>query len=132
MPETQTVTCIRCPRGCLVTVHFDGEKIIEVSGNVCTRGDSYARAEVTHPVRTVTTTVPVDGGTLDMVSVKTSVEVPKNKVFDVVKELSRLRVPAPVALGEVLLSRVAGTDADIVATRSVGRAKVGARVKGVA
>ena len=121
MPNTQTVTCIRCPRGCSVTVHFDGEKIVEVSGNACPRGNSYARAEVTHPVRTVTTTIPVDNGVIDMVSVKTSVEVPKDKVADVVKEISGLRVQAPVALGAVLLARVAGTDADIITTKSVRR-----------
>ncbi len=68
MPNIQTVTCIRCPRGCSVAVHFDDEKIVEVSGNACPRGNSYARAEVTHPVRTVTTTIPVDNGVIDMVS----------------------------------------------------------------
>ena len=105
MPNIQTVTCIRCPRGCSVAVHFDDEKIVEV--------------------RTVTTTIPVENGVIDMVSVKTSVEVPKDKVADVVKEISGLRVQAPVALGAVLLARVAGTDADIITTKSV-RGTVGA------
>ncbi|WP_282709832.1 DUF1667 domain-containing protein [Lancefieldella sp. Marseille-Q7238] len=124
MPSTQTVTCIRCPRGCSVVVRFDGEKIVEVTGNACPRGDSYARAEVTHPVRTVTTTVPVEDGIIAMVSVKTSVEVPKDKVFDVVKEISHLKARAPVALGDVLLAHAAGTDADIIATKSVSRAEL--------
>ena len=48
------------------------------------RGDKYARDEVTHPVRVVTTTVPVVGSATEkMVSVKTAGDVPKGRVFDV-------------------------------------------------
>ena len=59
--EERTLTCIRCPRGCAVTVTLEDGAVVSVRGNSCPRGDAYARAEVTNPTRVVTTTVPVRG-----------------------------------------------------------------------
>ena len=66
--EIKELTCINCPMGCRITVEMDGEEIISVTGNTCKRGETYARTEVTAPVRTVTTTIKVIGGTSDRVS----------------------------------------------------------------
>ena len=38
----KTITCIECPKGCLITVRLDGSKIVEISGFSCTRGKTYA------------------------------------------------------------------------------------------
>lgn len=114
----QNLTCIRCPRGCALTVTLEDGQVISVEGNACRRGDIYARAEVTNPVRTVTSVVPVTGSdTAHMVSVKTRGEVPKNKVLDVVDALADVVVSAPVAIGDVIVPDVCGTGIDVVATR---------------
>jgi CxxC motif-containing protein len=76
---------------------------------------------VLSPERTLTSSVVVSGGAWPFVSVKTSRPVPKDKLFDVLSAVKRLRVEAPVSLGQVILSNVAGTGADIVATRTVDR-----------
>ena len=117
--ETRTLTCIRCPRGCTVAVTLaDDGTITSVTGNSCMRGDKYARDEVTHPVRGVTTTVPVVGSATEkMVSVKTAGDVPKGRVFDVVRALTDVTATAPVHIGDVILADVAGTGIDIVATK---------------
>ncbi len=117
--ETRTLTCIRCPRGCSVTVTLaDDGSIAGVTGNSCMRGDKYARDEVAHPVRVVTSTVPVVGSATEkMVSVKTAGDVPKGRVFDVVRELAHVTATAPVHIGDVILADVAGTGVDIVATK---------------
>ena len=115
---TQELTCIRCPMGCHLTVEIDGENVT-VTGNTCPRGEEYGRLEVTAPVRTVTSSVRVDGGTLPLVSVKTASDIPKDKIFDVMAEIRKCRVKAPVHVGDVLIGNVAGTGADIVATRTV-------------
>ena len=117
--ETRTLTCIRCPRGCAVTVSLaDDGTITSVTGNSCIRGDKYARDEVPHPVRVVTTTVPVVGSATEkMVSVKTAGDVPKDRVFDVVRALTDVTATAPVHIGDVILADVAGTGVDIVATK---------------
>ena len=116
--EERTLTCIRCPRGCTVTVTLDGEKVVSVKGNSCPRGDAYARAEVTNPTRVVTTTVPVRGSAIEhMISVKTAGDVPTSRVFDVVRALRGVEATAPVQIGDVILPNVAGTGVDIVATK---------------
>ena len=72
-----------------------------------------------NPTRIVTSTVRVSGGDADMVSVKTKEDIPKGKIFECVKALKSVEVPAPVHIGDVLVKNVAGTGVDIVATKNV-------------
>ena len=95
------------------------ERRVGVTGNTCKRGDVYARKEVTNPTRIVTSTVRVSGGSIDMVSVKTKEDIPKGKIFECVKALKGIEVPAPVHIGDVILENVADTGVDIVATKNV-------------
>ena len=108
------LTCIVCPRGCLMTVD---EETMEVKGNSCKRGREYAEAEVKNPVRTLTTTVKVTNRKDTVVSVKTKTPVAKGKIFDVIAEIKKLSVTAPVKIGDVLLKDIAGTD--IVITKNI-------------
>lgn len=118
--KSVTLTCIRCPKGCQVTVTLEGGEVTAVTGNGCPRGDAYARKEVTDPTRVVTTVVPVSGSSVArMVSVKTAGDVPKAKVLDVVRALSSVSMAAPVHIGEVVLADVCGTGVDVVATKDV-------------
>ena len=48
--------------------------------NTCAIGDKYARNEVTHPERTVTSTAVILGGDKPRVSVKTASNIPKDKI----------------------------------------------------
>lgn len=115
-----TLTCIRCPKGCQVTVTLEGGQVTSVAGNGCPCGDAYARKEVKDPTRVVTTVVPVSGsGVARMVSVKTAGDVPKAKVLDVVRALSGVSMAAPVHIGDVVLADVCGTGVDVVATKDV-------------
>lgn len=118
--ETRNLTCINCPMGCALTIEMEGNEVVSISGNTCPRGDAYGRKEVTNPTRIVTSTVRVTGGAADMVSVKTKQDIPKEKIFDCVKALKDVEVQAPVHVGDVIVSDVAGTGVDIVATRNVG------------
>lgn len=116
--EAVELTCIRCPRGCALTAWPEGGEVTRVEGNSCKRGESYARAEVLAPVRTVTTTVPVLGSRAEkLVSAKTVPEVPKEKVADVMACARLLVARAPVAIGDVLCADIAGTGSDLVATK---------------
>ncbi|MCI9119841.1 MAG: DUF1667 domain-containing protein [Flavonifractor sp.] len=117
--EKRELICIGCPMGCPVTVELEGGEIVNVTGHTCKRGDVYARKEVTNPTRIVTSTVMVEGGTADMVSVKTRDDVPKGKIFECVQALKGLTVQAPVHIGDVILSDAAGTGVDIIATKGV-------------
>ncbi len=110
--------CIGCPMGCPVMVEMDGREIVSVSGNTCPRGDAYARKEVTNPTRIVTSTVKVEGGLVEMISVKTKEDIPKDKIFDCMRALKGITVKAPVHIGDVILADAAGTGVDVVATRN--------------
>ena len=85
--ETRELTCIICPMGCRITVIMDDSEVISVTGNTCKRGEVYARTEVVAPVRTVTTTIKVNGGAVDRVSCKTQSPVQKDKIFEVMAEI---------------------------------------------
>lgn len=119
MKKTE-LTCIGCPMGCAVTVEMDeAGQITGVAGNTCRRGEDYARKEVTNPTRIVTSTVKVEGGTAEMVSVKTKSDIPKGKIFACVDGLKGICVKAPVHIGDVIAADIAGTGVDIVATKEI-------------
>ncbi len=117
--EKKELTCIRCPMGCQITVTLENGQVTDITGNTCPRGAEYAANEVTHPVRTVTSTAKVIGGVLPVIPVKTKTDVPKEKMMDVMSAIARIEAKAPVAIGDVLLRNAAGTGADIVAARDV-------------
>ncbi len=118
--EKRNLICIGCPMGCPLTVEISDDGKVKVEGNTCPRGAVYGEKEVTNPTRIVTSSVRVTDGTLAMVSCKTSSDIPKGKIFDVVKMLKDVCVPAPVSIGQVLVENVAGTNVDIIATKNVG------------
>lgn len=111
--------CIGCPLGCPLTVEMEEQTVVSVSGNTCKNGEKYARKEVTNPTRTVTSTVRVTGGKLNVVSVKTASDIPKSKVFDCAKALKAVQVSAPVTMGQVILPDIAGTGVAVIATKNV-------------
>jgi CxxC motif-containing protein len=117
-PQRRELTCIRCPKGCQITVTIEHGAVTDVTGNTCPRGEEYARKEVTNPTRVVTSIVPVDGSpTCAMASVKTAGDVPKDKVLDVIDALRPVRLQAPVRIGDVVLADVCETGVDVVATK---------------
>lgn len=112
------LVCIVCPRGCHMKV--DGD--LNVTGNFCPRGESYAKAELTHPTRVVTSTVRLVGGTYPRCPVKTSAPVPKERIPELMETLNAVEAAAPVHIGQVLVPDILGTDADLVATREIPKA----------
>ena len=117
--EERKLTCIGCPMGCPLTVVMNGKEVVTVTGNTCKRGDVYARKEVTDPTRIVTSTVRVSGGSIQMVSVKTKEDIPKDRIFECVRALKGIQIPVPVHIGDIVLKNVADTGVDIVATKNV-------------
>ena len=113
--ENRILTCIVCPRGCQITVEFDGDgKIKNINGNLCKRGAVYAENECTHPMRTVTSTVKCEGGAI--ISVKTSDTVPKEKIFEAMKIINKASAVLPISIGDVIIEDVFG--AKVVATQN--------------
>lgn len=113
--------CIGCPMGCMLEVELEGKEVLSVKGNTCRRGEDYARKECTNPTRIVTSSVEVENGEFDVVPVKTETDIPKGKIFDIVKELKNIKVMAPVAIGDVVCENAAGTGVNVIATKVVNK-----------
>lgn len=112
--------CIDCPLGCRLEVEEDEAKaIVEIRGFTCKKGKVYGAQEHTDPRRMVTTTVAAEGGVVARLPVRTSASVPRDRVGEVCRALSGVTVAAPVAIGQVIVTDVANTGADIVATRDL-------------
>ncbi|MCL2105760.1 MAG: DUF1667 domain-containing protein [Oscillospiraceae bacterium] len=118
--STKELICVACPMGCGLTVTLgEAGEVAAVSGNGCKRGIAYAHAEIANPTRSFTSTVRVEGGAAPLVSVKSAEPVPKAKLYACAKAMNAVRARAPIAIGDVILSDVAGTGVDIVATNRV-------------
>lgn len=117
--ETKNLTCICCPLGCLLTVQMDGNEVVSVTGNTCKRGETYGYKEVTNPTRVVTSTVKVIDGNEEMISVKTKEDIPKDKILACTKLLKGVTMKAPVQIGDIILTNIADTGVDIVATKNI-------------
>ena len=114
------IICTVCPRGCHIQVEGEGEKILSVEGQGCKRGQEYASAEFAHPVRILTTLVKIAGVSNDLLPVRSSKPLPKEKIFDCMDVIRATCVKLPVNRYDVIVPNICGTGVDIVATKTVG------------
>ncbi len=115
---TKELTCIVCPVGCRLLV-LDEEGSIKVKNNNCTRGIDYAVKEITSPERVVPSTVKIKGSFLKRLPVKTDKAVAKELIFEIMKEINKVEVTAPIKLGDIIIENILNTKANIVATRTM-------------
>ena len=104
--------CTVCPMGCELTVDTES---LEVTGNGCPRGKAYGVAEVTHPTRTLTTTVAVRGADR-VIAVRTDKPIPKELLLPAMDFVRAYVAPETVEPGAVLVEGFMGTDANLVVT----------------
>jgi CxxC motif-containing protein len=70
----------------------------------------------------VATTVKVKGGLHPLVPVYTEAPFPKPKIFDLLKEIRKVEIDAPVEMEQVVLENPLGEGIDIVASRDMPEA----------
>lgn len=121
MSDVRELTCIGCPMGCSLEVKVENGEVVDVKGNTCPKGKTYAEKECTNPTRIVTSSVKIEGGVIDVVSVKTENDIPKDKIFQCIDELRGLVVKAPIKIGDIVLKNVADTGVNIIATKQVDK-----------
>lgn len=115
MGKIRKLTCIVCPRGCDMEIALgDSGEVVSVSGNACKRGAAYAQDECTHPRRTVTSTVRLSDGRV--LAVKTESTIPKELIFEVMKEINSTVARSDLKIGDVIIENVSGTGVNVVAT----------------
>jgi len=109
---------------CILLAALDNDgHVISVTGNTCRRGEDYARQELTSPTRILTSTVRIEGGLYRRLPVITSANIPKDKMMDVMHEIDKVQVRAPVLIGSILIDNVCGLGVNIIASRTMEKAE---------
>ncbi|MBP7382357.1 DUF1667 domain-containing protein [Myxococcota bacterium] len=122
MSDQKNFTCIGCPIGCPLQLTHEGLDVLEIEGNQCNRGAKYAQQEFRDPRRFMSTTVAIEGARHRRLPVKVTAPVPKDRVVEAAVEIHRIKVTAPVHLGDVLIRDLLGEKGvDVVATRTMER-----------
>jgi len=119
--QSKEIICTACPIGCRLTAHRDktSKNGYRIEGYSCKRGISYALAELTNPRRILTSTIRVINSTHKRLPVRTAEAIPKNKIFQCMKEINRIAVKSPVKMGDILIENIAGTEISLISSRNI-------------
>lgn len=123
------LVCIVCPRGCTMRLQ-EQDDVLTVSGNTCKRGQQFAISEMTCPMRTICTTVRTTFPDVPVISVRVSAEIPKDKIFDVMGEIRKVRLDKPMRRGEAVIQDVLGLGVDILVTSDLLEEKIDGTASG--
>jgi len=107
------LTCIVCPNGCKLEID---EITKVVTGNKCVRGESFANEELIAPKRTITTTVRTVFKECPVLPVRLTKEVPKEKIFDCLKEINKVLLTEKLKRGDIIIKNILGLDSDVIVT----------------
>ena len=116
-------TCIICPNGCRISAEYEGTNIKNITGDECPKGKDYVKNEFTNPLRVFTGSVLVENGDFSLVSVKTPVPVLKKYLKKIGEITRRIKVKAPVEIGQTIASNLLGEKVDLIATRKIEKKK---------
>ncbi|MBE0480461.1 MAG: DUF1667 domain-containing protein [Dehalococcoidia bacterium] len=119
--EKRHFTCVVCPVGCEIDVEAENGAILSMEGNRCKKWEEFVQQELREPMRVLTTTVRVKDAKWPVLPVRTDKAVPRRLIPEIMKEVSRIEMEAPVRISDVAVADIAGTGADVVATRSMER-----------
>ncbi len=110
------MTCIVCPNSCILTVTRNDDGSWKVTGNRCKRGEKFALEEKTAPKRTISSTVATCVPGAPVIPVRVSGDIPKEKIFDVMKEINGIKLNVRPAPGDAVIENVCGLGVDVIAT----------------
>lgn len=126
--ETLRFNCTTCPSECLLTVEVERDadgavaEVHSVIGNSCPRGDTFARQELTCPMRVLTTTVAVSGGDETLLPVRMAEAIPLELHAQAMDLVRGLVIEAPIRMGDVVLENLLGTNIDLIASMDIDSA----------
>jgi CxxC motif-containing protein len=95
------------------------DDVIETTGHSCPKGLEFAEREWFHPVRILTTTVRTDDDKLRRIPVRTTSEIPKDKLMEAMVALDEIVVTLPIAIGTVIVKNLLNLGTNVIATFSM-------------
>ena len=117
--EKKHFVCVICPVGCEVDVELQNGSVVSMKGNKCDKVKEFVLQELKEPMRVLTTTVRIKGAKYAMLPVRTDKPIPKRLFKQAVEQLAVIDLQAPVHMSDVIIRDVAGSGANIVATRTM-------------
>ncbi|MBT3318194.1 MAG: DUF1667 domain-containing protein [Clostridia bacterium] len=116
------IMCVLCPNSCHLKIEYDEstKEITSLTGGTCKRAHDFALQEITNPMRTLTFSVLVSGGTLPLISTRSEGQIPLTDISKYVTILKGLQLPAPVLSGDVVFQ---DDSCKIIATKNVNKHK---------
>jgi len=112
----KNLICIVCPNGCHLQVD---ETTLNITGAKCARGLTFAHDEMTNPKRTLTSSVRTAMPGYPVVSVRTSGDIPKAVIPQLMDLLRSITVRAYLPSGSIVLENVLGTGVNIITTTAM-------------
>ena len=110
--------CITCPTGCKLEAELTGSELT-ITGCGCKRGEAFALAELTNPLRSLCSTVRT-AKPLTMLPVRTDREIPKAKIHEVMDLLRGVVVDRPVKCGDIIAALAPLCEGNMIATSDWG------------
>jgi CxxC motif-containing protein len=107
--------CITCPIGCNISAELVNGQL-NCTGHTCARGEDFARAELTNPMRTLCSTVRTNNPACPLLPVRTQREIPKAAMMDVMHLLAGVTVTQPMQCGDVITSLYPICDGNVITT----------------
>ena len=123
--ESLQFNCTTCPSECLLTVEVERDadgavvEVRSVTGNICPRGDKFARQELTCPMRVLTTTVAVSSGDEALLPVRTAEAIPLELHAQAMDLIRGLVVDAPIRMSDVVLPNLLDTGTELIASMDI-------------
>ena len=112
------LTCIECPKGCVLSIDVENCRVVKVSGNECPKGEKYAIQEIENPMRILTSAVLAEGLSLKMVPIRTDKPIPKSRLAEAMEEVKKIHLKEPVRSGSVIVENFLGLGVSLLATRN--------------
>ncbi len=116
--QIKNFICTACPRGCRLTVEINDDNI-SVSGNKCSKGNSYGKEEAVCPMRVLTTTVATSIKEMPRLPVKSSKAVPLKNFPEYMRLVRQIKINEKKLPGNVIIKNFAESGADLIASWGV-------------
>jgi len=110
--------CITCPLGCRINIKTENNIVTNVAGNLCRRGEIYAKQEALQPMRILTGTMKSCESNKPF-SVITDKAIPKDKVMECAMELKKHKPLLPIHAGDIIINNILNTNSNIIATSNL-------------
>jgi CxxC motif-containing protein len=90
--------------------------VVKITGYKCKEGRQYVAEEYRSPARIFTATILTEKSAKPLLPVRTDRPILKSRLKEAALALVRLKAIPPVRIGQVIVSNILNTGADVIAT----------------